>query len=84
MAKFVVRLVGEDSPRTIETPGDDDTVAVVAKQVVRDGYLSGKMKTSERVPEPQEVAIFLSQLKWITPAPARAAKVGAMRDATDG
>ena len=73
MTKFVVRLVGEDSARTFETPGESETIEGAAQQLVDRGYLLGKMKTSERAPEPQEVAILASQVKWITHAPARQA-----------
>jgi hypothetical protein len=71
MTKFTVRLVGEDSPRAFETPGENDTVSALAKSLGESGYLFGKMKTSDRVPEPQEVAILASQVKWITLAPTR-------------
>jgi hypothetical protein len=67
----MVRLVGEDSARTFETANENDTVTGLADEAAAKGYLLGKMKTSERVPEPQEVAILLSQLKWIAPAPTR-------------
>ena len=73
MTKFVVRLVGEDSARTFETLGESETLAGAAEQLVDLGYLLGRMKTSERTPEPQEVAIIASQVKWITHAPARQA-----------
>jgi len=71
MTKFTVRLVGEDSPRALETPGEDETIADLAQELVAKGFLLGRMKTSERLPEPQDVAILLSQVKWITPAPTR-------------
>lgn len=66
MTKFAIRLVGEDSARVIETAGENETVNGLAKHLLMTGYMLGKMKTSERVPEPQEVAILASQVKWIT------------------
>ena len=52
MTKFVVRLVGEDSARTFETPGESETIEGAAQQLVDRGYLLGKMKTraSARAP----------------------------------
>ena len=73
MTKFVVRLVGEDSARSLETAGENETIEAASQQLVERGYLMGKMKTSERMPEAQEVAILASQVKWITFAPARQA-----------
>ena len=65
MTKLSVRLIGEDSSRILETAGENETVNGLAKQLASTGYLLGKMKASERVPEPQEVAILASQVKWI-------------------
>jgi hypothetical protein len=41
----------------------------VVKRLVENGYLLGKMKTSERTPEPEEVAITASQVRWLALAP---------------
>ena len=75
MTKISVRLIGEDSSRVLETAGENDTVNALAQHLTATGYLLGKMKTSERTPEPQDVAILASQVKWIAiiPAPERRA-----------
>jgi hypothetical protein len=74
VTKFAIRLVGEDSARAFETPGDGETVGGLARHLVEVGYMLGKMKTSERVPEPEEVAILAAQIKWIALAPVRQAR----------
>jgi hypothetical protein len=66
MAKLSVRLIGEDSSRVLETTGENETIDGLAQHLTATGYLLGKMKTSERIPEPQEVAILASQVKWIS------------------
>ena len=71
MTRFAVRLVGEDSARVFETEGDNETVEGLAKHLLQTGYILGKMKTSERVPEPEQVAIPAAQVKWIALAPTR-------------
>jgi hypothetical protein len=71
MPKFALRLVGEDSGRVFETEDANDTVENLAKRVIERGYLLGKMKTTERLPEPQEVALMATQIKWISPAQTR-------------
>jgi hypothetical protein len=71
MPKFALRLVGEDSARVFETEDAGDTVENLARRLIETGYLLGKMKTTERLPEPQEVAVMASQVKWIAPAQTR-------------
>jgi len=66
MTRFAVRLVGEDSARVFETQGENETVEDLAKHLLETGYMLGKMKTSERVPEPEQVAIPAAQVKWIS------------------
>jgi hypothetical protein len=65
MAKFTLRLVGEDSTRNFETSAENETVESLAQHLTKTGFMLGKMRTTERIPEPQDVAIFLSQVKWI-------------------
>ena len=69
MTRFAVRLVGEDSARVFETEGENESVEGLAKHLLGTGYMLGKMKTSERVPEPELVAIPAPQVKWISLAP---------------
>jgi hypothetical protein len=66
MAKVSVRLIGEDSSRVLETTAGNETIDGLARHLTETGYLLGKMKTSERMPEPQDVAILASQVKWIS------------------
>jgi hypothetical protein len=68
MTKFSVRLLGEDSARIFETASEAN-VDGIAKQLVSAGYMLGRMKTSERIPEPQEVAVLAAQVKWISVIP---------------
>jgi hypothetical protein len=74
VTKFSIRLVGEDSARAFETPGEGETIDSLARHLIETGYMLGKMKTSERVPEPEDVAILAAQVKWITLAPVRQAR----------
>jgi hypothetical protein len=74
MTKFSIRLVGEDSPRAFEAAGENETVETLARHLLETGYMLGRMKTSDRVPEPEEVAILAGQVKWITLAPVRQAR----------
>lgn len=71
MTKYTLRLAGEDSSRAFETEGGDQTVESLAKQMVETGFLLGRIRTSERLPEPEEVAIPAAQVKWISLAPSR-------------
>ena len=71
MTKFTLRLAGEDSSRVFETAGENETLEGLAKRLADTGYLLGLMRTSERIPEPEEAAIPASQIKWITLAPTR-------------
>jgi hypothetical protein len=64
MTKFAIRLAGEDSSRVFETE-EDETLNGLAKQFVEVGYVLGKMKTSERLPEPQDTVILASQVRWL-------------------
>jgi len=66
MAKFTLRLAGEDSSRVFETPNENETLDELAKHLIETGYLRGTMRTSDRVPEPEEAMILATQVKWIT------------------
>lgn len=71
MTKFTLRLAGEDSSRVFETANENETLTGLARQLVDTGYLLGMMRTSDRVPEPEEALIPAGQVKWITVAPTR-------------
>ena len=71
MTKFTLRLAGEDSSRVFETPNENETLDGLAKHLLDVGYLLGMMRTSDRVPEPEEAMIPAGQIKWITLAPTR-------------
>ena len=66
MTKYTLRLAGEDSSRVFETPDENETLDGLGKHLVETGYLRGTMRTSDRVPEPEEAMILASQVKWIT------------------
>ena len=55
----------------LETEGENETVESLAKHLLETGYMLGKMKTSERVPELEQIAIPAAQVKWIALAPTR-------------
>jgi hypothetical protein len=65
MTKFALRLAGEESSRVFESAAEADTLDGLAREMVETGYLLGKMKLSERVPEAQGVAIPASQIRWL-------------------
>jgi hypothetical protein len=66
MTKFTLRLTGEDSSRVFETNNENDTLDGLAKHLIDNGYLLGMMRTSDRLPEPEEAMILATQVKWIT------------------
>ena len=66
MTKFTLRLAGEDSSRVFETANENETLDGLAKHLIDNGYLLGMMRTSDRVPEPEEAMILAAQVKWIT------------------
>lgn len=74
MTRFTLRLAGEDSSRVFETTDENETLKGLADHLTGTGYLLGMMRTSDRLPEPEEAVIPAAQIKWITLAPTRQQK----------